>query len=218
MAELQRLESGLLIRQDFRKCVRNVFFDTAYPDFPYSTYGGTIFIIYFDRKCYAITCRHVFKDFNWGQIAITNKRGGKWLAGIDSVIFASRPQNDAVDSEILDVAILELRSDAGISFFSDNLYIIDKNTVSRSQFGDVLSIYGSLKTNSFFSNDAMRPIYVLIHGVDFPESSHDLTLRCARANVGNPEIADLIGLSGSPVYNVSRSALSGMVVRAGIKD
>ncbi|MFG1184821.1 hypothetical protein [Xanthobacter aminoxidans] len=218
MSDFQRLQSGLLIRQDFRKSVRNVFFDTGYPEFPFSTYGGTIFVVYFDKKCYAITCRHVLKDFEWIQVAIANKRGGRWLAGVDSVISASSPQADAVDSEILDVAILELSNTAGLSFFSDNLYIIDVNTVSRSQFGDALSIYGSLKANSFFSNDAMRPVYVLIHGVDFPESSHDFTLRCARANVTNPEIKDLVGLSGSPVYNMSRSSLSGMVVRAGIKD
>ncbi|MEP9350272.1 hypothetical protein [Xanthobacter sp. KR7-225] len=160
----------------------------------------------------------MLKDFNWSQIAITNRRGGRWLAGVDAVILASNPQAYAVDSEILDVAVLELSDNEGISFFSDNLYVIDGNTVCRSQFGDALSIYGSLKRNSFFSNDAMLPTYVSIYGVDFPESSHDLTLRCARANVNNPEIVDLIGLSGSPVYNLSRSGLSGMVVRAGIKD
>lgn len=55
---MQKLASGLRIRQDIRKSVRPIVFETGYTDWPYATHGGTAFIVRFGRRYWGLTCKH----------------------------------------------------------------------------------------------------------------------------------------------------------------
>src|SRR6202008_2449447 len=78
----QTLASGTIIRQDFRPATRFVFFDTGLEEWPYATHGGPLFVILYRGKPYGLTCRHVFKTFDWGQLAVTDERHGRAIAGL----------------------------------------------------------------------------------------------------------------------------------------
>ena len=58
------------IRQDFAASVRPILFDTGIDEFQYATHGGSAFAVGYKGRPYAITCRHVFKDFDEGQLTI----------------------------------------------------------------------------------------------------------------------------------------------------
>jgi hypothetical protein len=75
------------------------------------------------------------------------------------------------------------------------------------------SVAAALKTKSEITEDTIAPIYCLLEMADDTPSSNDPTLRRAIGKFDNPEFTDVLGLSGSPVFNVTQRALCGMVVR-----
>ena len=93
MRVTQQLQSGTIIRQDFRTAARFVFFDTGLQEWQYATHGGTLFVVNYRGRPYGITCRHVLKDFDWRQLVVTNARVGKQIAGITSVAYPSQPRS-----------------------------------------------------------------------------------------------------------------------------
>src|SRR5262245_2477427 len=70
----QRLATGVTVRQDFRDCARMVLYDTGDPQWRYATHGGTAFVVVFNKRPYAFTCKHVLHDFEWYQLVITNTK------------------------------------------------------------------------------------------------------------------------------------------------
>ena len=60
----------LTIRQDFATSVRPILFDTGIDEFQYATHGGSAFVVGYRGRPYAITCKHVFKGFDEGQLTI----------------------------------------------------------------------------------------------------------------------------------------------------
>jgi hypothetical protein len=81
----QRLASGLRIKQDIRKSVRAVVFETGDEAWPYATHGGTAFIVRLVNLFWGLTCKHVVQDFEWKQPALTDKKFGKMIAGMRSI-------------------------------------------------------------------------------------------------------------------------------------
>lgn len=215
---IQRLKSGLLVQQDFRVAARFAFFDTGFEGFRYGTHGGTIFISRYNFKYFAITCHHILQDYEWRQIIITDMKGGRRVAGIKSVSTPAAPRGHAVDTDLLDIAIIEFSDELTASFFDGGAYILDEKTISKSSTHDKLLIYGALKKNSEITEKSIKPIYCLISMTDGGAPSNDATIRHATGIVTNSAIDDLSGLSGSPVFNVTKNALCGIVVRGGISD
>ena len=85
-------------------------FRTGVEGWEYSTHGGTAFIVNFRGKPFGLTCRHVLRDFYWGQLAITAAkfgRKGSQFAALKSLVYPSDPRREAVDTDILDVAVVE---------------------------------------------------------------------------------------------------------------
>src|SRR5271168_1830011 len=104
----QRLTSGTIIRQDFGTAVRLVLFDTGEEVWPIATHGGTLFVAVYKGTPYGLTCRHVFKTFDWGQLIVPNlKDCGTQLASSRAIAYPGNPTGDAVDTDMLDIAIIE---------------------------------------------------------------------------------------------------------------
>ena len=125
----QRLSSDTLIRQDFRKSVRFVMFETTEPAWVYATHGGTAFIVNYRSKYFGITCGHVRGDFSWNRLVLTSERFGQTVCGISAGFYPSTPIGYAEESDILDVAVASLSDDVDATLLNDTPYIIDPGTI-----------------------------------------------------------------------------------------
>ena len=204
------------MRQDFRDSVRFVMFETGFEGWEYATHGGTLFVASLNGKPFGITCRHVLGDFDWRQLAITEAKFGQHFAGLKGIFYPSSPQGAAIGSDVLDIAVVQFADDVGPDFFTDPPYIIDDNTCCTSSDGDAPLVNGALKEESDLTGPAIAPVFALLELEDRGTASFDQSLREAGTQFKQPEFNSIIGLSGSPVFNVTRTALCGVVVRGGL--
>jgi hypothetical protein len=214
----QTLASGIIVRQDFRTATRFAFFVTGTEEWPYATHGGTLFVVLYRGRPYGLTCRHVFGTFNWGQLVITAEQYGGGAVRLSQIAYPSEPRADAIDTDVLDVAVVLFADDVDATFFKGSAYLLDEKTVTTSRPGDALRVHGTLKTHSEITETEIAPKFCLLELVDDTPFSHDPTLRRGFGVFDQPEFADVVGLSGSPVFNVTQSALCGMVVRGTLRD
>ena len=139
MKPLQTLKSGLIIRQNIEASVRPILFETDYPEFLYATHGGTAFVFIFRGRVYALTCRHVFGDFSEERLFIAARKNAKVgcpRATIKNVYYPSSPYEDAKDTDITDLCLIEFTNDISAEFFEGSAYVVDKNTVATASPGD----------------------------------------------------------------------------------
>lgn len=215
----QKLTSGLVVWQNITDAVRPVFFQTDYEDFLYATHGGTLFVVRFRGRVYALTCNHVFKDFPTGRLFIVNEKHaqkGSIPARIEGIRYASNPIGAAIDADIGDVCVVEFSDENPGDFFGDTPYIIDEKTVATSNVGNDLSIAGVLKEKSSIEDNTITAGYCYLQLKDGGPHGHDPVLRRAWALFREPEFSTVTGLSGSPVFDETAKALCGMVVRGGM--
>ena len=177
---LQRLATGITVRQDFRDCARMVFYDTGNSHWRYATHGGTAFVVVFRGRPYAFTCNHVLKNFEWRQLVITNTKVGRKIAGLQSVAYPTQPHHAAEDTDIVDLVVIEFAPDVTATFFKDTAYILDSSTATTSQLGDQLYVAGALK-EKVNMGEGIRPGFCCIEFVDSGADSSDPTLRNAQA-------------------------------------
>lgn len=148
MKQRQILSSGLLIEQDLNAAVRPALFQTDYEDFLYATHGGTLFIVSFKGRPYALTCDHIFKDFEFGRLFIAAdkvaKKGAK-PATLKGLCYPSAPRDGAIDIYVVDICVVEFADTVEVSFFNGAAYLIEPKTVATSKRGDKLRIFGVLK-------------------------------------------------------------------------
>ena len=213
MLVTQRLHSGLIVRQDFRRAVRFVMYETGYPGFDYATHGGTMLIANFQGKPFGITCAHVRGDFEWRQLVVTDSKFGREIAGLAAVYRASDPSGDAVDSDVLDLVVIEFSNDVGPSFFGDTAYVLDGGTIGSSSSGDQLRVNGAFKAESTILDEAIAPQFGLLEFLDAGPHSTDPVLRRAIARYRDRQFEGLTGLSGAPIFNAAQSKLAGIVAR-----
>lgn len=210
----QTLASGItLYRRDFRTSARFVFFDTGLDEWRYATHGGTAFVILYKGRNYALTAKHVRQDFNWNQLAITDRKHGKYLAGIRAVYYPSELEGEAVDGDIVDVVLVDFKPDIGVEFFGDEAYVVDAATVATAQIGDPLVVAGALKAESAIDDSHIKPVFCALEFQDNGVDGNDPVLRQAITQFHNPLFKSLTGLSGAPVFNSRSKTLAGMVVR-----
>jgi hypothetical protein len=74
-------------------------------------------------------------------------------------------------------------------------------------------VSGVLKAPTEITETVIAPKFCLLEMVDDTSPSHDPTLRRGFGMFEKPEFESVVGLSGSPVFNVTQSALCGTVVR-----
>jgi hypothetical protein len=212
----QILSSGLLIRQDFGDSVRFVFFETGYSEWGYATEGGTAFVVNFKGKPYGITARHVLKGFELPKLVITDKKIGTKKAGIRAVYYPSAPNTNTIDTDVLDVLLIEFGRDVQSDYFDDTAYVIDAGTVGTSHDAHRLVVAGCLKAQSEITETQIKPQFCRLEFLDNGATKGDPTLRHAVAEFANPGFDAITGLSGSPVYDLTADLLCGMVVRGGM--
>jgi hypothetical protein len=219
MRATQKLASGLVVRQDIADAVRPVFFKTDFEEWLYATHGGTLFLIRFRGRVYALTCNHVFKDFPTGRLFIVGKKyaqKGNLPARIEGVCCATSLRDGAVDSDIGDVCLIEFSERNPVDFFGHSPYIIEEKTVATSSAGHELFVAGVLKEKTSTALPDLYFGYCNLQLCDDGLAGHDPTLRKASAVFDKPDFKSVEGISGSPVFDRTANALCGMVVRGGM--
>jgi hypothetical protein len=99
--------------REFRTSVRFPIFETGYEEWPYATEGGTLFLVTFRERVFALTCRHVLGSFDWRQLRVTEAKFGKMFAPIRGLVYPSDPKGEAIDTDILDIALIEFAPEVG---------------------------------------------------------------------------------------------------------
>jgi hypothetical protein len=196
--------------------VRLVLFETGYEGWEYATHGGTLFLVNFRGKVYGLTCRHVLKDFDWPQLRITEKKFGQQFARLRGLVYPSDPRGEAVDTDILDIAVIEFAPEVTPTFFADPPYVLDTNTAASSNSGNVLYVNGLIKEKTELEGEQITPMFSLLEFCDRGATSSDVSLREAYAEFASPEFTEVTGISGAPVFNATSTKLAGMVVRGAL--
>lgn len=213
----QRLTSGVLIEQFPEDYIRPILFETEYEGWEYATDGGTAFLVNYENRIYGITCKHVFKSFDAGKLAIINCRNDKLVAAIESIAFLKEPKDDADGSDIMDLAIIIFDDSVDSTFFKGDSYTLRQETFGVSRKGDRLLINGYLKDGTDIDQEKIKVVLNRFEAEDTDRYTHDTALRTAKGST-NQTIKNLNGLSGAPVFNLSAQRLSGMAVRGGFLE
>lgn len=193
-------------------------FYTDEVDWPYATHGGTAFIVRSNGRYFGLVCKHTLGDFKWSQLAITDAKFGTKTAGVKAFVYASNPEGGAVDGDLLDLGVLEFSEDVDASFFADNAYILEESTICTSDPGDVLEVNGTLKDLSTIGDDEIAPVFARFGFVDTGPMPADPVLREAKGIIKGETINRLTGLSGAPVFNLTKKTLAEIVLRGHISN
>jgi hypothetical protein len=209
---------GIVSARDFAAAVRPVLFYTDIEEFQYATHGGTAFVICYKDRLYAVTCRHVFKDFDEGQLMLFGarfpKKGDK-SAKIGTVCYPSSPRASAAGSDVTDFCLIEFDTNVTTDFFDGNAYPLDERTICSSVAGDRLLIFGALKEKTIIDPPNITVGYGRLEASDAGPSS-DPFLRKGAAQYLGQEFSTVTGISGAPVFNLTRNRVCGMIVRGGL--
>jgi hypothetical protein len=215
----QILSSGLWIEQDLSAAVRPALFQTDFEEFLYATHGGTLFVVSFKGRPYALTCRHIFKDFEFERLFIgadkVAQKGAK-PAILKGQCYPSSPRDGAVDSDVLDLCVIEFAENVDTGFFNGAAYIIDPKTIATSEQGDRLRVFGVLKEKTLIDPPNIDIGYCNLEFCDTGVPGSDPVIRTAKAKFLYPGFGGIVGISGSPVLNETANVLCGMVVRGGM--
>ena len=113
---------------------------------------------------------------------------------------------------------MEFAKEIGPDFFGGSPYILDCNTVTTSKIGNSLIIHGVLKEPTDLSS---RPAAIGFCALEFTDAgavpSHQL-FRKAVSKFSNTLFNELSGISGSPVFDLTKGSLCGMVMRGGMNS
>ncbi len=207
------------MRQDFSQAVRAVFFQTDCDEFLYATDGGTLFLVSFQAKLYALTCKHAFGTFEPRQLFITQEKNAQKdskPAPIKGRHFPSRPVDGAADTDVVDLCAVSFEDQISAEFFHGTPYVIENGTVGTSRPGHRLLVCGVLKSKSQIIPPDITMGFCQLEFHDTGPCMFDPFLRQAVAQFRQPEFNDVTGISGSPVFDKTAGRLCGMVVRGGM--
>jgi hypothetical protein len=191
---------------------------TGIEEFQYATHGGTAFVVSYKHRLYAVTCRHVFKDFDEGQLTLFGAQfpsKGEKPAKIGAVCCPSSPLASAVGTDVTDFCLIEFETNVTTEFFGGNAYALNGRTVCSSAAGDRLLIFGALKEKTVIDPPDITVGYGRLEASDVGPSS-DPFLRKGAAQYLDQEFSTVTGISGAPVFNLTHNRLCGMIVRGGL--
>ena len=120
----------------------------------------------------------------------------------------------AIDSDVLDLAIIEFDPELGTQFFKDAAYVMDHRTAGTATVGHDLVVNGLFKDSTTIDGGKISPTFGLIEFTERGPSGFDMALRKAEGAYVDPQWVSLTGFSGAPVFDVTAKRLCGMVVRA----
>jgi hypothetical protein len=211
----------MAVLQDIISCVRPVLYDTGITDFQYATHGGTLFLVVYESRVCALTCAHVFGDFDSETLLVPADQipeEGAPAVTPQGRYVSVNLQGAAEGSDIQDISVLDFPGQATIEFFKNNPFAISEESAGRSDDGHNLVIFGVLKEKTHIDPPDVVIGYTLLEFVDRGPMNADNVLRIAEGAFDNPEITDITGISGSPVFDRDTGKLCGMVARGKVQD
>jgi hypothetical protein len=166
-----------------------------------------------------LTCKHVIGNFAQSRLFITQEKyatKGSKPAPIIGLAIPSASTGEAAGTDVEDICAVEFADEIAPDFFKGTPYIIDEKTVCTSNIGHELHVSGVLKdkTEIIPPNITMGFCHLVLH--DTGVSTSDPFLRQAKAVFLNPNFDNIVGISGSPVFDQTANALCGMVNRGGM--
>tara|TARA_B100000686_G_C16781764_1_gene972392 strand:- start:1335 stop:2075 length:741 start_codon:yes stop_codon:yes gene_type:complete len=215
----------MAIIDNLTNSVRHLCIETDVDGYEYFTYGGTITLVKYKDKTYGLTCGHVVnadKSVSYDQLCILNTRDGIHIAGIENVVLPKNLADEAVDSDLADICILEFSSECTGDFFSHTPHELSDIDIIADQIGDQMYAVGAIKqdcgvdyeTNTINSQYVCLPIHAQ------GKHSVDPILYKSIGKIPNDwNISELTGMSGGAIYNANQNhALTGIIARAGVKE
>jgi len=209
--------SQTMATPDPSACIRAVFFATEFEEHPYATHGGTLFVTSFGGMLFGITARHVFGEFPPEALLVTQEKRaqkGSRFAKVRGVRYPSAPRGDAIDTDIIDLCVVEFAPDVTDDFFHHTVFPVDNDHAGTARLGEDLIVYGMLKDASIINGPDISISWCRLEFRDRGPSA-DPFLRQAHAGYASPEFTNLTGISGAPVFSANTGKLRGMVVRGG---
>jgi hypothetical protein len=199
--------------------VRPVFFDTGSDGWRYGTHGGTLFLAMYKGRVFGLTCKHVFGDFDFGQLFVSGERHpqrGAMPARIQGQYCPGEPTGQAQGTDAGDLCAIEFGDEVQSSFFDGTPYLITDEGVGTAQPGHRLLVAGVLKDKTTLIPNNFVAGYCRLEFIDIGRYPSDPFLRQASAAYLTNDFDNLVGISGSPVYNLTAGKLCGMVCRGGM--
>jgi hypothetical protein len=221
MMTRQVFSTGDALWQDFSAAVRPVFFDTDIEEWRYASHGGTLFLVEYHERVFGLTCGHVFRGFEDEKLFISRgqfPQKGAPPAPVKGKCLSTASKGEAHGTDVTDLCMIEFAGDMAPNFFHGTAYRIDANTIGTSQHGHHLRIAGVLKDKTTFIPPNIAAGYCSLDVIDNGPATFDPLLRHAIAQFGPIKFDNLVGMSGSPVFDVASNVLCGMVCRAGMSD
>ncbi|MCK1553426.1 hypothetical protein IVB11_31360 [Bradyrhizobium sp. 177] len=205
-----------LYQHPIAKALRAVFFQTDYAEYPHATHGGTLFIVKYDGRPYGVTCNHVFGDFDPNMLHVsarTELSPGQMSAKLQNLGSARNLGGAAEGSDLNDLCVIEFADDLAPDFFGDTAWPIQDKAVGSSETGHDLFAIGLSKEGSQLlpnGNFARCLLPLRDRG-----ATGDSLVRLATARYGEAGFETITGMSGAPVFNLTKQVLCGMVLRGG---
>jgi hypothetical protein len=202
---------------DIRRAVRVVLFANESEEYPYSTYGGTLFVVRYKGKFYALTCRHVFKEYTSEELIVWREAQPK--KGSLSALITGMVSFEG-DDELQDLTVIEFDDEVSSDYFGDDFFDLAAGDVELSEVGQSLRVHGYIKEKTNIGHDAQSITTLLVdlkmHDTGAPSQDH--FIRRAQATWPSPPYKSVAGLSGAPITDEQTGLLCGMVVRGNMSN
>ncbi len=198
--------------KDIKRAVRMVLFANESEEYPYTSYGGTLFIIRYNGKFYALTCKHVFQEYTINELIVfreSQPKKGSLSAQIKEMgLFAG-------DDELRDLAVIEFDNDIAPDYFGNDFFDLNAQSIELSEVAQSLKVYGYIREKINIDHEAksIKVLWVDLQMHDSGAASEDHFIRRAQATWPNSPFKSVAGLSGAPMVSGSVGRLCGMVVR-----
>jgi hypothetical protein len=196
---------------------RAVIFATRFDEHPYATHGGTLFVVNFRDRLFGITSKHAFGDFPHEALLVTQEKQakkGSRFAQIEGIRYPSMPTGEAVDTDIIDLCVVEFAEEVTPDFFYGTAFPLDEEHAATAKLGEDLVVFGMLKDATVIDGHYISVNWGRLEFRDIGSGS-DPVLRRAIAEFRTPGFTNVSGMSGAPVSSATTGRLCGMVVRGG---
>ena len=147
---------------------------------------------------------------------MTDHRFGTRTADLRSVHYLQAATGAAVGSDLSDLAIVCFSETVNSAFFGGSAFDISQPLLAIAETGDDLLAYGNIAEASHLDNNEIHATFAELGFRDVGPNAADVVLRDAEAFWDQLQFANLAGMSGGPVFNLTKGGLSGMMVRGGV--
>ncbi|MRW89111.1 hypothetical protein GJ699_03850 [Duganella sp. FT80W] len=181
--------------------VHPLVFETGHADYPYSTLG-TVFLVGYEGKIYAITTRHGLNPDNPSPICIYPSNTSLKLLPLDNVFYVSTADSQ---EHFVDLAIIEIAASAAqdIDLSQTTIINIERAVIPDWEFEvsdmDFFVIgYPSERSDIDYESEEINTEVAILFGTYAGDSDHAHLYRLQIKNA--EDFKDFNGFSGSPVF------------------